>query len=570
MTSSKSASSKQTRKIAFLGPSGTHSHRALLAFCAEAESIAFKNISEVFLAVSNKEVDAAFVPLENIIEGPVNSTLDQLLKFRKEVFIKDSFLSTIEHSLGSLAKVATSEIPAIYSHPQALGQCAGYLEKNTPQSTLCSIDSTAAAVELVKKENLQTAGVIAHAETLKENGFSIVANNISNIKDNKTRFVLIEKGQADLKSAIDEEDNSSSKQFVTSILVHPGKDRRGLLHEILELISVRFRVNLNSINSRPDPSGGYVFYLELQGHPNSQKIKHCLKELERYADVVTGDTVEISVFGGYQRTAQTKKEELKVGIIGGKGSMGGLFQKLFSEAGYQVMVSDKGTELNNKQLAAKADIIILSLPMETISEVSKEISTHLKPGQLVIENCSVKESALQTLESTLAEGIEILGLHTLFGNCLDSFDGQNIIITQSKRSGKLASKIEELFYQAGARITHLSPENHDAHAAVMQTLTHAVLISYGSTMADANITRADHDNFSTPNSRALFYALERVSGLSNELVRDLQLQNPQADKVRENFAKVVNELAESLNKKDDSLLIAALEKCKALTKRDFS
>jgi len=68
----------------------------------------------------------------------------------------------------------------------------------------------------------------------------------------------------------------------------------------------------------------------------------------------------------------------------------------------------------------------------------------------------------------------------------------------------------------------------------------------------------------------LFYALERVSSLSNELVRDLQLQNPQANKVRENFAKVVSELAESLNKKDDSLLITALEKCKALTKRDFN
>ena len=552
---------------AFLGPKGTQSHIALKEFSPVTEHIALNNISEIFIAISTGKAEVGFVPLENVIEGSVNQTLDELLKYRKEIFIADSFLFKVEHALGSLSSELASELSTIYSHPQALGQCSDFIQKTAPKAALCSVNSTVAACELVKNEKLGSAGVIAHKKTLEEKGFKIISSGISNTQDNHTRFIAIKKGQADLSSEIE---TPIKSKFVTSVLIHPGKDRRGLLHEILELISVRFRINLNSINSRPDSSGGYVFYLELEGHPNSKAIKECLSELERYADVVTGDTVEISVFGGYQRESQELEDALQLGIIGGEGSMGSLFKKMFEELGHKVLVSDKGTKLSNKELAAKSDVIVLSLPMNALAEVSREIKSSLKPGQLIIENCSVKDSSLQTLEDTLPKDVELLGVHTLFGTSLDSFSGQNIIITKTKSSGELAERVEELFYTLGARLTHLGSEDHDAHAAVMQSLVHALVISYGEIMNKYKISRSDHDNFSTPNSRALFYALERISNLGGELVSDMQLKNPKAKEVREDFAKFFTELTKELSSENTKLLEKAFEKCKKLTKTNSS
>ncbi|MGO9334260.1 MAG: prephenate dehydratase domain-containing protein, partial [Acidimicrobiales bacterium] len=84
------ATPAQARKrIAFLGPEGTFSEEALLSIpgLAEAESIAMSTIADALDAANRREVDAAFVPIENSIEGTVSATLDHLV-FDVELFIQ--------------------------------------------------------------------------------------------------------------------------------------------------------------------------------------------------------------------------------------------------------------------------------------------------------------------------------------------------------------------------------------------------------------------------------------------------------------------------------------------------
>ncbi|MCK5605589.1 prephenate dehydrogenase/arogenate dehydrogenase family protein, partial [Candidatus Pacearchaeota archaeon] len=52
-----------------------------------------------------------------------------------------------------------------------------------------------------------------------------------------------------------------------------------------------------------------------------------------------------------------------IGIIGGNGKMGQYFTDFFEKNGYSVIISDKRTKLTNQQLAKKADVVIVSVPI---------------------------------------------------------------------------------------------------------------------------------------------------------------------------------------------------------------
>ena len=65
--------------LGYLGPSGTFSHQAALEWSKGKEEIKeFSTIYSVILAVSENKIDKAIVPIENSIDGSINTTLDTL------------------------------------------------------------------------------------------------------------------------------------------------------------------------------------------------------------------------------------------------------------------------------------------------------------------------------------------------------------------------------------------------------------------------------------------------------------------------------------------------------------
>ena len=136
-----------TRKIGFLGPQGTYSEEAALLHDASADR-AYPTITSVGDAVAQGEIDEGIVPIENSLAGAVIFTLDVLID-QPTLFIRGEIDLPIEHYLVAKPGTALSEIKVIYSHPQALAQCRGYLEKNFPKAeqmaslstVLCITDS---------------------------------------------------------------------------------------------------------------------------------------------------------------------------------------------------------------------------------------------------------------------------------------------------------------------------------------------------------------------------------------------------------------------------------------------
>ena len=120
--------------VAFLGPHATFSHLAAQSYFGTSTSfVPQATIFHVFDEVEKGKVQWGVVPVENSLEGSVNLTLDRLmlspLKIRAEIFLR------ISHCLLAPGK-RMDRIKRVYSVPQVLAQCQGWLRTNLPQCDL--------------------------------------------------------------------------------------------------------------------------------------------------------------------------------------------------------------------------------------------------------------------------------------------------------------------------------------------------------------------------------------------------------------------------------------------------
>ena len=121
---------EEVLKIAYLGPEGTHSEAAVHnQFGSQVVKIPTTSIDDVFYQVMNDEVNVGVVPVENSSEGVINTTLNCLADSEHINVIGEIYLD-IDHQLAAGNKFNISEAFAIASHPQALGQCSKWIERN--------------------------------------------------------------------------------------------------------------------------------------------------------------------------------------------------------------------------------------------------------------------------------------------------------------------------------------------------------------------------------------------------------------------------------------------------------
>ncbi|KAF8311162.1 PDT-domain-containing protein [Clavulina sp. PMI_390] len=181
--------------VAYLGPAGTYTHQAAVdAFSGQnIELFPATSIEEVFKSVSGGAAAYGVVPIENSSFGTVIETYDAL---RDQAVGSDTFISKevtliIKHCLLARPGVSLSTIRTVYSHPQALGQCADWLEKNLPGAVKNPVSSTAAAVDVVLASDAPAAAIGSAMCAEINPNINIVERNIQDFDDNQTRFIVI-------------------------------------------------------------------------------------------------------------------------------------------------------------------------------------------------------------------------------------------------------------------------------------------------------------------------------------------------------------------------------------------
>ncbi len=282
-------------KIAFLGPEGSYSHLAAKVFLQTEstgtkklndwdECIPFRNFPEVLAAVQNGRVDAAAVPIENSLQGGVSQNLD-LLQDEEDLYAVKEYVLRIEHRLIYKEGMKLSEIGRVYSHRQALDQCAKYLDREMPFASLRETESTAFGLTKAMEDDSGKSAAIAgsHAVRLRS-GFVIGEECISDEKNNFTHFLLVKKGKNCLPA-------HSERVFFSAVCPH----RKGSLLELLQIIA-QYNINMTKIESRPvkNRPGDFRFFIEADCDIGTSDVQDMLA-------AIRDNTLECKLLGAYNR-----------------------------------------------------------------------------------------------------------------------------------------------------------------------------------------------------------------------------------------------------------------------------
>jgi prephenate dehydratase len=258
------------KSIGFLGPLGTFSHEAAEILQQEDTCILkeFASIQDVIFAVKNNEVEKGVVPIENSLEGAVNVTLDVLAR-EEGLYITDELIIPIYLNLVVKKGTVAEDIKVIVSHPQPLGQSREYLNRRFPEALQIEENSTSMAAQRVTEAD-GTFAAITSRTAAEINGLDILENNVQDMENNRTRFVVISKEMR--------ERTGSDK---TSI-VFSTDNKPGSLYRILDIFSL-WDINMSRIESRPSKIalGQYIFFIDIDGHIEDQDVFDALTMVQR-------------------------------------------------------------------------------------------------------------------------------------------------------------------------------------------------------------------------------------------------------------------------------------------------
>ncbi len=274
-----------TLKIAHLGPRGTYTEAAALAYAQTGSSGAdfclqpYPNIAQTLKAVASGEVALAIVPAENSIEGSVTMTADAIWHLAAMLQIQQAIVLPINHALISVA-TDLNQIDTVYSHPQALSQCQEWLQQYLPHAARIADNSTTAA--LITLATLPHAAAISSVRAANLYNLPVLVQPINDYPDNQTKFWAISLQQALIGNC-------------TSVAFSLRSNTPGGLMTALGFFANR-GLNLSRIESRPSKRslGDYLFFIDIAADlHNCRELKSALADLAAYAETVKN-------FGSYQ------------------------------------------------------------------------------------------------------------------------------------------------------------------------------------------------------------------------------------------------------------------------------
>ncbi len=268
-------------RIGYLGPGGSFSHTAsMLKFGQSVEYEPLADITSIFEEVSKGHCDLGLAPVENTMGGGVIETLDALID--SDVKICAEVLMAIHHSL--LGNCSLEEIEKIYSKPEVFAQCRNWLSATFKEAQTVPVASTAKAAQIAADE--PRAAAIGSNVAAELYGLRIICENIEDIANNITRFLVISR-----------EDARPTGEDKTAILFSTAH-KAGALVDVLGVFK-RYDINLTNIESRPSKKRQweYYFFVDLLGHRTDKNVQKGLEETRKHC-------LQLSILGSFPRATE--------------------------------------------------------------------------------------------------------------------------------------------------------------------------------------------------------------------------------------------------------------------------
>jgi prephenate dehydratase len=271
------------RSIVYAGEPGAFAEDAVLAAFGDVARMSVASFRAVFRAVTDGEADAGVVPIENVINGTVRENYDLLIEY--DLVIRGEIVVPVRLCLAALAGQRIDDIERVYSHIQALGQAEVFLRSRPWQ--LLSTYNTAGAGKAIADSGERGAAAVLSPRAAALFGLEVLADDIGDLPDNRTRFLLLARPDGQPPDLID------PPSMRRTTLVVAVRNEPGTLLAVLQVIAAH-RLNMRKLESRPsrERAWEYVFWIDLDGDVADPAMAAALDE-------VRGVTTMTRVLGSY-------------------------------------------------------------------------------------------------------------------------------------------------------------------------------------------------------------------------------------------------------------------------------
>lgn len=270
---------KQT--IAIQGAEGSNHHKVARDFYGSTiqlkECMSFDFLVDSLL---NKTANLGIMALENTIAGSIIPNY-ALIDNNNLHIVGEEYLN-IHHHLMALPNQTIKDINEVCSHPMALLQCKEFLKKH-PHIKLVEDVDTAEVAKRIAKDNLKGVAAIAPKIAADIFGLNVIEDDIQTMKDNATRFVIIQTNQP----------NNGINQINKASLKFQLDHKRGSLATILNVLS-DCKMNLTKIQSLPviEAPWKYSFFVDVTFDNYS--------DYEKAVAIIKIMALELKILGTYK------------------------------------------------------------------------------------------------------------------------------------------------------------------------------------------------------------------------------------------------------------------------------
>ena len=260
----------QTPMVACQGVEGAYSQIACEKIFKTPSIMYFKNFDGVFTAIEQGLCQYGILPIENSTAGSVKKVYDLMIKHNFSIV--RTFRLKVDHNL--LAKPGTklSDIKVIYSHEQAINQCADFL-RELHGVKVVPVENTAVAAQMVASSEDIGAAALSSRSCAQLYGLVNLAASIQDKGNNRTRFICISK-KLEIYPGAD-------KTSVMMVLPH----RPGSLYRVMARLFT-LGINVTKLESRPIPDREFefMFYFDLETSIYSEEFIQLMCELDEFCE----------------------------------------------------------------------------------------------------------------------------------------------------------------------------------------------------------------------------------------------------------------------------------------------
>jgi prephenate dehydratase len=276
------SNTKSGVKVSIQGFEGSfHQEAARLFFGKEVEVICCANFRDVVKIASNKkESDGGVMAIENSIAGSILPNYNLLQKSNLRI-IGEVYLQ-IRQNLMVYPGVKLEDIREVHSHPMAIQQCFGFLDKYNWK--LVESEDTALSAKHIHQHRSKHIAAIASKLAAEIYELDMIAPNIHTLKNNYTRFLILQRDDKPLEIA---DADKASINFHTD-------HSKGSLAKVLTKIA-EAGINLSKLQSFPIPGSDwlYSFHADLE-FDNKKQFYDMIETIEKL-------TESLKIYGVYKK-----------------------------------------------------------------------------------------------------------------------------------------------------------------------------------------------------------------------------------------------------------------------------